>query len=147
MQRRKTKLMLTRKLFGLLFAAAAVGAAAAIAMYDAARFDKEGYDRNGYDRDGYDRQGYDAKGYDRKGFDNEGYDCIGYNAEGYDRNGKDSERGNIACDLARAVGDDAAVLHTVIFHRQNVNYAVAHTRATRYTFFPVDVYHFDSIPR
>ena len=31
--------MLTRKLFGMLFAAAAVGAAAAIAMYDSARFD------------------------------------------------------------------------------------------------------------
>ena len=31
--------------------------------------------------------------------------------------------------------------------RQNVNYAVAHTRATRYAFLPVDVYHFDSIPR
>ena len=31
--------------------------------------------------------------------------------------------------------------------RQNVNYAVTHTRAARYTFFLVDVYHFYSIPR
>jgi len=37
--------------------------------------------------------------------------------------------------------------HSVSSRRQNVNYAVAHTRATRYAFFPVDVYHFDSIPR
>ena len=31
--------------------------------------------------------------------------------------------------------------------RQNVNYAVTHTRAARYTFFSVDVYQFDSNPR
>ena len=37
--------------------------------------------------------------------------------------------------------------HSVGSSRQNVNYAVAHTRATRYALFPVDVYHFDSIPR
>jgi hypothetical protein len=37
--------------------------------------------------------------------------------------------------------------HSVGSSRQNVNYAVAHTRAARYTFFSVDVYHFDSIPR
>ena len=36
--------------------------------------------------------------------------------------------------------------HSVSSHRQNVNYAVAHTRATRHAFFPVDVYHHDSIP-
>jgi hypothetical protein len=37
--------------------------------------------------------------------------------------------------------------HSVSPRRQNVNYAVAHTRATRYAFFPVDVYHFYSIQR
>ena len=36
--------------------------------------------------------------------------------------------------------------HSVSSRRQNVNYAVTHTRTARYAFFPVDVYHFDIIP-
>jgi hypothetical protein len=37
--------------------------------------------------------------------------------------------------------------HSVSPRRQNVNYAVTLTRTARYAFSPVDVYHFDSIPR
>ena len=37
--------------------------------------------------------------------------------------------------------------YSVSSRRQNVNYAVAHTRAARYAFLPVDVYHFYSIQR